>query len=350
MNENERPLFFDLDLAALQERLRSWGEPAYRAAQIWQAVYQQFHFQPQHMTTLPLSLRSKLASSIRFTSLDPVKERSTPDGATQKILFRLDDNRDIESVLMRYDQRRTTCISTQAGCAMGCTFCATGQMGFLRNLSAGEIVEQVMFFAAMLHREADHLTNVVLMGMGEPFANYNAVMQAIDRLHNPDGFNMGERRFTISTVGLVPQILRFASEQRQINLAVSLHAATDDLRSQMMPINRKYGLEELMDACRSYVDTTHRRVTFEWALIRGVNDGLDQADAFIARVNRLRCHVNLIPLNPTPGYGAAPSEPAQVETFQRRLLDHHIPCTVRLRRGIDIQAGCGQLAIAETPS
>jgi len=344
MTDDKRPLFFDLRQEELLSRLLEWGQPSYRAQQIWQAVYQQSIDDPEQMTTLPKDLRKQLNSSYRFTSLVPRRSQVSSDGETRKTLYSLRDNHEIETVLMRYDERRTVCISTQSGCAMGCSFCATGQMGFRRNLTSGEIVEQVMVAKAELHQHDERLTNIVLMGMGEPFANYEAVMEAIDRLHDPEGTNFGERRFTISTVGLVPEILRFAGEQRQINLAISLHAATDELRSEILPINRRYGLDQLMDACRTYVDRTSRRITFEWALIHGVNDGLEQADAFLHRVRGLRCHVNLIPLNPTHGYAAAPSEQTQVEAFQRRLLDHHVPCTIRLRRGIDIQAGCGQLA------
>jgi 23S rRNA (adenine2503-C2)-methyltransferase len=251
----------------------------------------------------------------------------------------------IEAVLMRYSRRRTLCISTQAGCAMGCVFCATGQMGFRRNLTSGEIVEQVLYYARQLQALGEEVTNVVVMGMGEPFHNYEATMAAIDRLNQPDGFNFGARRFTVSTVGLIPLIQRFAAEKRQINLAVSLHAANDELRSSMLPINKKYPLEELIPACREYVQSTHRRITFEWALIKGVNDSLEQAGRLAELLSGLLCHVNIIPLNPTHKYAGKATSRQQAINFKEELESSGIPCTIRLRRGIDIQAGCGQLAI-----
>ena len=249
----------------------------------------------------------------------------------------------IETVLMRYKKRRTLCISTQAGCALGCVFCATGQMGFRRNLSSGEIVEQVIIFERSLMEIGESLTNIVVMGMGEPFHNYQNTMAAVGRLNHPDGLNIGARRFTVSTVGLVPQILRFAREQKQVNLAVSLHAADDELRSSMLPINSRYPLEELLDACRKYVDLTHRRITFEWALINDVNDSVEQAMKLAGLLKGLLCHVNIIPLNPTQGYSGSGTSRERARNFQSALKAKGIPCTIRVRRGIEIQAGCGQL-------
>jgi 23S rRNA (adenine2503-C2)-methyltransferase len=217
-------------------------------------------------------------------------------------------------------------------------------MGLIRQLSSGEILEQVLFFARELAQQGERLTHVVLMGMGEPFHNYDACMNAIARLNHPDGFRFGARRFTVSTVGLVPGIERFAAQDSQVNLAVSLHAATDGLRDQLLPVNRRYPLGELMPACRRYVERSGRRITFEWALIRGVNDGLDQARALVELTAGLNCHVNLIPLNPTAAYDGDPAEGSSVAAFRSLLLEHGRPCTVRIRRGIDIQAGCGQLA------
>ncbi len=222
------------------------------------------------------------------------------DQNTVKTLFRLEDHKAIEAVLMHYNKRNTLCISSQAGCGMGCVFCATGQMGLKRNLTSGEIVEQVLYYARHLREQGEVVTNVVVMGMGEPFHNYDATIQALDRLNDNGGFNLGARRFTISTVGLVPAIRRFAAERHQYNLAVSLHAAEDELRSSLLPINKKYPLSELLDACRDYVDQTRRRITFEWALIQDVNDSPDQARILASRVKGLLCHVNVIPLNPTP--------------------------------------------------
>jgi len=233
---------------------------------------------------------------------------------------------------------------------MGCVFCGTGQMGFFRHLSSGEIVEQVLFFAHQLAVQGEHVTNIVLMGMGEPFHNYDATMAAIDRMNHPEGLNLGSRRFSISTVGLVPMIQRFAKEKRQVNLAVSLHAADDDLRSSMLPINKRYPISELMKACREYVNLTHRRITFEWALIEGVNDTPEQARKLASLLKELTvdgtmlCHVNAIPLNPTQKYAGKATNKIRAQAFKDELAKYGIPCTIRLRRGIDIQAGCGQLA------
>jgi 23S rRNA (adenine2503-C2)-methyltransferase len=217
-------------------------------------------------------------------------------------------------------------------------------MGFRRNLTSGEIIEQVLYYARYLKEKGEAVSNIVLMGMGEPFHNYAATMAAIDRLNDPEGFNFGARRFTISTVGLVPQIRRFTQERRQVNLAVSLHAAEDDLRSTMLPVNRKYPVDELMAACREYVDVTHRRITFEWALIREVNDSVAHARQLVALLDGLLCHVNVIPLNPTQSYAGQATTRERAQEFKSVLESHGIPCTIRLRRGIDIQAGCGQLA------
>jgi 23S rRNA (adenine2503-C2)-methyltransferase len=251
---------------------------------------------------------------------------------------------------MLYKRRRTLCISTQAGCAMGCVFCATGQMGFKRNLSSGEIVEQVLYFGRRLMKDGERLSNIVIMGMGEPFHNYDRTMQAIDRLSHSDGVNFGSRRFTISTVGLIPEIYRFAAENRQINLAVSLHASDDELRSSMLPINKKYPIAQLMEACVNYVKLTNRRITFEWALISDVNDSKEQAHkltnllAPFKRGNSTLCHVNVIPLNPTDRYNGIATPKERAIKFKHILEKNGISCTIRLRRGIDIQAGCGQLA------
>lgn len=343
----KRQNLFDLDFPALLAILESWNEPPYRAKQIWQGVYQHLYSSADQITELSIALRHKLEQSITFALLNPVKETLSQDKHTCKLLFQLPDGNAIESVLMSYDQRRTVCISTQSGCALGCVFCATGQMGFRRNLTCGEIVEQVIYFARRLKAQKERITNVVIMGMGEPFHNYSATMSAIDHLNDPSGFNLGERRFTISTVGLVPQINRFANENRQVNLAISLHAADDELRTSLVPINNKYPLRVLMEACSRYVQKTHRRVTFEWALIEGVNDTIDQAIKLSHLLRGMLCHVNLIPLNPTPGFNNRATSHQRAKAFQSELKKHNIPCTIRLRRGINIQAGCGQLAIKE---
>ena len=351
-------LIYDLTFPELTSLLTDWGEPAYRAKQIWQGLYQHFWNDPAQFTSLPNSLRDKLAEHFIFDALTPIKTLKSSDGQTTKILFRLPDGQAIEAVLMRYDPssgsgqgRRTLCISTQVGCAMGCVFCATGQMGFHRHLSSGEIVAQVMYYARVLqtseflkNSEVSTVSNVVVMGMGEPFHNYDNTMAAIDRLNDPEGYNFGARRFTISTVGLIPAIRRFAAEKRQVNLAISLHAADDSLRTSMLPVNKKYPVGELLEACRDYVAATGRRITFEWALVNGVNDTPEQARLLASKLKGFLCHVNAIPLNPTEGYVGQATTRQRAETFKEILTQAGVPCTIRLRRGMDIQAGCGQLA------
>lgn len=339
------PSIYDLSLPELTHVVAAHGQPAYRARQIWQAVYGDLADSAETITTIPKPLREQLRAEFSFKRLTPITEAKSSDHQTRKLLFQLPDRKQIEAVLMGYEKRRTTCISTQAGCAMGCVFCATGQMGFMRHLSAGEIIEQVLWFARELKQRDDHLTNIVVMGMGEPFHNYDATLAAVDRLNDPDGFNFGARRITISTVGLVPMIERFAKEKRQVNLAVSLHAATDDLRTELLPINKKYPLAALFAAVRNYYETTRRRVTFEWALIQGKNDTAEQAQALAKLVQDLPCHVNVIPLNPTRDYAGQATTRERAAAFKAALEQHHISCTIRVRRGIDINAGCGQLAI-----
>jgi 23S rRNA (adenine2503-C2)-methyltransferase len=344
-------LIYDYDQAALAEILKAWGEPGYRSMQIWDGLYTHLWEKPELFTNLPKALREKIAQNITFSNLKPVSIQQSQDQETTKTLFQLPDKSAVEAVLMRYSNRRTLCISSQAGCAMGCVFCATGQMGFRRNLSSGEIIEQVLYYARYLKSLNESVTNIVIMGMGEPFHNYDSTMQAIDQLNNPQGFNLGARRITISTVGLVPAIRRFTNERRQVNLAVSLHAADDELRNSLLPVNRKYPLRELMDACHDYVTKTNRRITFEWALIRDVNDGEDHALKLAAHLQGFNrqgaslCHVNVIPLNPTHRYKGKATTRERALAFQAILEKQNIPCTIRLRRGIDIQAGCGQLAV-----
>jgi 23S rRNA (adenine2503-C2)-methyltransferase len=342
------PSILDLSLGELTEAMDRWGQPAYRARQIWSHVYQRLVDDPNEMTDLPIPLRSKLGEEFSWRNLTPSKQLQSIDGETTKYLLDLQDGAAIETVLMRYDRRRTACISTQVGCAMGCVFCATGQMGYGRNLTQAEITGQVLFAARTLQAEGVSLTNVVFMGMGEPLHNFEATMAAIDRLHDPEGFNFGARRFTISTVGLIPGIYRLASEERQVNLAVSLHAATDELRSSMLPINQKYPLDPLMQACADFVERTGRRITFEWALVEGVNDTPEQAQQLARRAVGLNPHINLIPLNPTREYAGQASSDLNVERFRSLLEAEGLSVTVRLRRGIDIQAGCGQLATEQS--
>lgn len=349
-------LIYDLTLEELETRLVEWGQPAYRARQIWDGLYRQLWTEPEQFTSLGRPLRQRLGQEFSFSNLAPQTVLESGDGQTRKTLFRLPDGYAIEAVLMRYGdtdgnrQRRTLCISTQAGCAMGCVFCATGQMGFRRHLSRGEIVEQVLYYARQLRSQGEQVTNVVVMGMGEPFHNYDNTLAAIDCLNHPSGMNLGARRFTISTVGLIPAIQRFSAEGRQINLAISLHTVENDLRSRLLPVNRRFPVASLLQACLEYVHTSHRRITFEWALIQDVNDSPAQAAALAERLQPFRrqgaslCHVNVILLNPTRRYAGQATSSQRAAAFREVLEQGGIPCTVRLRRGIDIQAGCGQLA------
>jgi len=342
MSDEKRNLY-DLDLEELTALVQSLGQPAYRARQLWNWSYVQYAAGFDDMTSLPRDFRERLAEVATMQPFRMVSEQLSSDGQTRKVLFSLPDGNLIETVRMSYERRRTLCISTQAGCAMGCVFCATGQMGFFRNLNVGEIVAQVIYFARELAAEGQRVTNIVMMGMGEPLHNYTRTMAAVDRLTDPAGFNLGARKITISTVGLVPAIRRYADEQRQTPLAVSLHAATDEERNRLIPISRRWPLSELMEACRYYIDKTGRRLTFEWALIHGENDTPEQAHKLGELLQGMLCHVNLIPLNPTAGYAGGPSSRERVAAFQDILAQYGVSSTVRVRRGIDIQAGCGQL-------
>lgn len=339
----KKPNLYDLDLADLRAMVEAWGEPGYRADQIWQWLYRHLATDIEQMTSLSKDLRNRLLEETRLDVPRMVAQQESIDGETRKDLLELADGEQIEVVLMRYTDRRSACISSQVGCAVGCQFCATGQSGFRRNLTSGEIVAQVLHLARELTVQGQRLSNVVMMGMGEPFLNYDHSLAAVRRLLHSDGFAMGQRRITISTVGIAPGILRFSKEDLQVNLAVSLHAATDPLRDTLMPINRRYDLNTLFSAVQTYIKRTNRRVSFEWVLINGVNDTREQAEALAARVGDMLIHVNLIPLNPTAGFDGQPSDPERSEAFVAVLERRHIPYTLRLRRGLDIDAGCGQL-------
>lgn len=338
----------DLSPDALRAQVVAWDQPAYRADQLYQWLYQRLAVDPAEMSNLPAGLRDRLAQEAQIELLTPAAESISRDGHTTKTLFRLHDGQLIETVLMRYDRRNTLCISSQAGCAMGCTFCATAQMGLQRNLTPGEIVAQVLYFERGLRRQgatgrAPRVSNIVVMGMGEPLANYANLWQSLRTLVDPAGFGLGARKITVSTVGLVPAIDRFAEEELQINLAVSLHAPNDALRATLVPINQRYPIAELIAACRRYVARTHRRISFEYAMMAGINDSPALAEELAARLHGLLCHVNLIPLNPVVGSPFQPSRRADVDAFVAILEAAGIPTTLRVRRGIDIDAGCGQL-------
>lgn len=383
------PNLYDLSLADMERLLADWGQPAYRARQIFRQLYVNLVDTPLAMTDLPLALRERLAAETRLEPLTPEQVQTADNGLTRKALFRLPGGALVESVLMIYPDRATICVSTQAGCAMGCVFCATGMLGLLRNLSPGEIVAQVVWAAREMRRfaagrqpapanqapeddtwwtpddlesdapsipqasSASRLTNIVFMGMGEPFANYDRWWRAVEIIHDPRGLNMGARSMTVSTVGLVPGIRRLATEALPINLAISLHAPDDDLRSAMMPVNRRYPLAALLDAVRDYLAATGRRVSFEYVLLQGKNDepehaaklaGLLRGEAGPEGLPLHLVHVNLIPWNPVPGMPLGRSERRRVLAFQRILRERGIACTVRVERGVAIAAACGQLA------
>ncbi|MFZ9628633.1 MAG: 23S rRNA (adenine(2503)-C(2))-methyltransferase RlmN [Ilumatobacteraceae bacterium] len=325
------------ELAALLE-----GEPRYRLDQVWQGLYEHL-LEPAELTTLPKALRQRLSDGLP-TALTEVTARTSDRGDTVKYLWRLVDGSLVETVLMIYPDRVTVCVSSQAGCAMACGFCATGQAGFTRHLTVGEIVEQVVRAGRTARQMGRRLANVVFMGMGEPMANEAAVWSAVERFHGAMG--MSARHLTISTVGIIPGIRTLAARPLPVNLAVSLHAANDRLRDTLVPINRRYPIADLVDACAEYLDAKGRRLTFEWALIDGVNDRDSDARelARLCRRFRLPAHVNLIPLNPTPGYPTVGSPPARVEAFRDLLETLGANATVRRNRGTDIDAACGQLA------
>jgi 23S rRNA (adenine2503-C2)-methyltransferase len=314
------------------------GEPRYRVDQVWQGLWNEGQVIGE-ITTIPKALRSRLAAQFP-ASIEVANDVQSDRGATRKWVFRLFDGATIETVLMTYHDRVTVCVSSQAGCAMGCTFCATGQAGFARHLSAGEVLEQVMFAARAAAPR--RLSNVVFMGMGEPLANYKVTVDVVKRLHGYKG--LSARHLTVSTVGVAPAIERLAQEGLALTLAVSLHAANNETRNELVPLNRRYPLERLHEACVNWIATTSRRLSFEWALIDGVNDTDQAIDELAQYAGSLRAHVNLIPLNPTPGYLVRGSSAQRVHEFRDGLEALGINATVRSTRGRSIDAACGQLA------
>ena len=329
------------ELEAIAERL---GEPRYRGRQIARWLYGR-GAGIEAMTDLPQALRARLGAAGRVSVPALRRTLDAADGSARKYLVALADGQAVECVLMRFDDgRRSACLSSQVGCAMGCAFCATGLSGFSRNLTGGEIVGQ-----ALLIRDeaATRLSNVVFMGMGEPLANYDAVLRAARILGAPWGLGIGMRRLTISTVGLVPQIHRLARERLQLTLAVSLHAPTDALRDRIVPANHRFPLAELIPACRAYVRETNRRITFEYILLDGVNDGPAEARELGRLLRGVHCHLNLIPLNPVAGVPFRRPEVARVRTFAAAVRRAGLPVTVRIERGTEIQAACGQLRLAD---
>ena len=346
MSQPARPIhLYDLSRAQLRELLAEWGYSDYYAGLVWAGLYRDLAASGEAIEGLRPELRARLAAETHSQPLPVNAAIDSADGHTRKYLLGLRDGQAIETVLMDFRGRATACVSTQVGCAMGCVFCATGQMGFRRHLTPGEIVGQVIHVSRVLRMRGETLRNIVLMGMGEPLHNYEATMAALDTVMDQRGLAVAPRFITLSTVGVVPGIRRLTDERRPFRLAVSLHGATDTERARLVPPARRWPLAELIDACRRYSETLRRRVFFEWALIDGQNDGPQQAHALGRLLQGLAAHVNLIPLNPTHGYDGRPTEAAAVKTFQAILAAYDLPSTVRQRRGIDVAAGCGQLAV-----
>ena len=344
------PSLYDLSLLELTAHVEAAGEPAYRARQVWEWAYRRLAASYDEMTNVPASLRDRLAAALPFPAITTVATRASDDGLTRKRLLRLEDGTLIEAVLMLYDPRgdsrgrATVCVSSQAGCAMGCSFCATGQAGFERNLTAGEILAQIVGFARDQRDTGGRaLTNVVFMGMGEPLANYRHVWRAVETLNSGAGFGMAARHITVSTVGVIPGIRKLAEEPLQVGLAVSLHAPDQELRERLISTARRYPLEDIVRACRAYVAKTGRRVTFEYCLMEGVNDAPGQAYVLGGLLSGMLCHVNLIPVNPTRDPGILRPSRGRTLAFQRELASRGIACTVRVEKGVEISAACGQL-------
>ncbi len=320
------------ELAGLLE-----GEPRYRVDQVWDGLHERGD-DLEDLTNVPKALRARLAEQLPL-GLTPEHESISDDGDTVKWLWRLHDGHHIETVLMHYDDRTTVCVSSQAGCAMACGFCATGQSGFDRHLSVGEIVEQIV--RARRQSAPRRVSNIVFMGMGEPFANYDRTWAAVERINRDLG--IGARHITISTVGIIPGIERLAAEDLPVNLAVSLHSANDADRDELVPINKRYPLADLAAACQRYLDAKNRRLSFEWALIDGVNDRPSDVEELADYARSLRAHINLIPLNPTPGYLTRGTPLDRVYAFRDELNERGANATVRRTRGTEIDAACGQL-------
>ena len=347
------PTLCELSATEIEALMKDWGQPVYRAKQIYQQVYVNLAENPAAMSNLPAALRERLAREAPLGNLDLARVQTGDKGMTRKALFKLPNDASVEAVLMIYSDRATVCVSTQSGCAMKCVFCATGQLGFTQNLTPGQMIEQVLWAAREVRHAGGNvksLSNVVCMGMGEPFNNYDRWWAFVERLHDPDGFNMGARNFTVSTVGVVPGIRRLSREKMEVNLAISLHASDDNLRTQLVPANKKYPIPAILEAARDYIQATNRRVSFEYVLLQGLNDGPREARSLANLLRGMLCHVNLIPWNPVPGTPLNPSERRRVLSFQEILCEHHVPCTVRVQRGVEIAAACGQLAGGLKPS
>lgn len=338
---------YDLEYPALEALLRTWGESPVHARELWRWLYRELPTAPEPPETLPQAVRQRLRAETRLAPLPAVLARQEAGDGSRKDLLALEDGERVEVVLLRYRRRYSACISTQVGCACGCTFCATGQQGFTRNLSSGEIVAQVLHVRRELAAQGAALNNFVLMGMGEPLLNYAATLAALRQLTDPRGAGFVPRRITLSTVGIPEGIQRLAEEPLAVNLALSLHAATDDFRTRLVPLNARYPLAVLREAVQTYTARTGRRIMIEWTLMDGLNDTPEQAAALIAWLRGIPAHVNLIRLNPTASCPERPAALEALDAFAAALDRAGIPHTVRQRKGQEIAAGCGQLRARE---
>ncbi|GGG12895.1 23S rRNA (adenine(2503)-C(2))-methyltransferase RlmN [Paenibacillus abyssi] len=337
-----KPFIYDYTLEQLQQWMKENGEPSFRGAQLFDWLYVKRAKGFKDMTNLPKALREKLDEQFAFVTLQEITKFESKDG-TVKFLFGLHDNHAIETVIMRHNYGNSICVTTQVGCRIGCTFCASTLGGLKRNLTAGEIVAQVVTAQQMLDATGERVSSIVIMGSGEPFENYDATMAFLRIMIHEKGLNIGQRHITVSTSGIVPSIYKFAEENTQINLAISIHAPNDALRSKLMPVNRRFPFEEVMEACRYYIAKTGRRITFEYALIGSVNDRPEHAEELADVLKDMMCHVNLIPVNHVPerDYVRTPRE--DIFEFQRILERKKINATIRREQGHDIAAACGQL-------
>ncbi len=339
----ERRTVLDLSRDELAATLAAWGEPAYRGRQVWEWIWEHLVDDYSAMTNLPAPLRKRLEQALPLVVPEAGGMQLDADEGTEKVLLTLSDGEAIETVLMREGERRTVCVSTQVGCPLGCRFCATGTRGYSRDLSAGEIASQVLHFARRLATSGQRVTHVVFMGMGEPLLNYDATLKAIRMLHEPQGLGIGARRITVSTIGVVPGIRRLAGEGLELGLAISLHAADDRTRMKLVPAGRRWSLRSVLAAAEGYARVTGRRVTYEYVLLSGVNDGPPQARALVRVLRGRLAHVNLIPFNPAPGLPFQRPSLVAVDLFRRILVEGGVDATVRYSRGTKILAGCGQL-------
>lgn len=342
----QKPSIYSLQLHELKEWLKENNEKPFRADQIFDWLYVKRISKFEEMTNLSKGLREKLEDQFSITALKTIIQHTSSDG-TIKFLFELHDGFSIETVLMRHDYGNSVCVTTQVGCRIGCTFCASTLGGLKRNLEAGEIVSQVVKVQQALDETDERVSSVVIMGIGEPFDNYDSMMSFLKIINHDKGLNIGARHITVSTSGIIPKIYKFADENMQINFAISLHAPNTELRSRLMPINRAYKLPELMEAVKYYIEKTGRRISFEYGLFGGVNDQVEHAEELARLVKGVKCHINLIPVNYVPerDYVRTPKE--QIFLFEKTLKQHGVNVTIRREQGHDIEAACGQLRAKE---